>query len=159
MIMDRLRGLFLMTLFLFSAVGCGGDPPLYPISGKVTLGGKSYERLLVYFRPLEGPVTRFNLGVGETDKDGNLALRSSAGMGLPTGKYRVTFSCFVVRGASLGVDQKVDELAPALQNLEPEQIVPELYRESEGEAKSPVEFEIQTGQNVFEFDIPTGAAG
>ena len=151
--------LFSMILCLASAAGCSGDPPLYPISGKVTLGGKSHERLLVYFRPLQEPVTRFNLGVGETDKDGNLALRSSAGMGLPAGKYRVTFSCFVLPGASLGVDQKVDELAPGLQNLEPQQVVPELYRESAGDAKSPVEFEIRSGQNVFEFDIPTANAG
>ena len=147
----------LVPISLF-AIGCGGAPPLHPVSGKVTLGGQSHDRLLVYFRPVDEPVTQFNLGVGETDKDGNLKLRSSGGMGLQTGRYRVTFSCFVLGESALGVDQKVDELSPGLQDAEPKQMVPPPYLEQEGGETSPVEFEIKSGQNVFEFDIPLKSA-
>jgi hypothetical protein len=39
------------------AAGCGkSDPPVYPITGKVTLGGKPYERVIVYFRPVNGEI-------------------------------------------------------------------------------------------------------
>jgi hypothetical protein len=41
------------------------------------------------------------MGVGETDKDGVLSLRSSVGMVLAKGKYRVTFSCYVLKGVAL----------------------------------------------------------
>ena len=144
---------------LLFVIGCSGDPPLHPISGKVTLGGQPHERLLVYFRPINEPVTQFNLGVGETDKDGNLKLRSSGGMGLEAGQYRVTFSCFVVGNSALGVDQKVDELSPGSEDAESKQMVPKPYLEQEGTETSPVEFTIKPGQNVFEFDIPLTPAG
>src|SRR6478735_9241891 len=75
---------YLATLALIGASlllssGCGGPPPLHPIKGKITLGGKSYNRLIVYFRPAEGKADEYNLGVGETDKDGILTLRSAGG--------------------------------------------------------------------------------
>lgn len=147
------RYYLILSGLLFLLNGCGGDPTLYPITGKITLGGKSYERLLVYFKPIEGEVTRFNMGVGETDKDGRLSLRSSAGMGLAGGKYRVTFSCYVVSGVTLGADQKVDEIAGAETKI-PVEIVPEIYAETSGNENSPVVFEIQSGENIFDFDIP-----
>jgi hypothetical protein len=108
---------------------------------------------LVYFRPIEGAVNRFNMGVGETDKDGVLSLRSSAGMGLAKGKYRVTFSCYVLKGVALGADQKVDEVAGG-EKMIPTEIVPTLYAEVSGGGESPVIYEIKPGENVFDFDIP-----
>lgn len=136
------------------AAGCGGDPPLYPISGKVTLGGKSYERLIVYFRPIDAAPTQFNIGVGETDAQGNLSLRSSAGMGMESGKYRVTFSCYVTKtGEALGVDQKSDELSGG-ETATPKEMVPAPYLEGSAQ-ESPVVFEVVAGQQSnFEFDIP-----
>lgn len=131
-------------------VGCG-DPPLHPITGSVTLDGKAYERLLVYFHPLDRKPDQFSIGVGETDKDGNLILRTTAGPGLATGKYRVTFCCYQQQGGrkqTLALHQeKVEDERVIVKD-----IVPEPYG---SKSNSPVEFEVKTGsENVFAFDIP-----
>jgi hypothetical protein len=60
---------------------------LHSLTGKFTLGGKSYSRLFVYVRPLEGKITPLNLSVGEADQAGVLSLGSTAGMGLIAGKF------------------------------------------------------------------------
>lgn len=143
------------TAFFVVIPACSSEPDLHAIGGKVTLGGKPHERLIVYFRPQEGEITRFNMGVGETDAQGNLSLRSSAGMGLAQGKYRVSFSCYIVKGGqALGIDQKVDEIA-GNETAVPVEIVPRPYVEDTASGEiSPVEFEIKPGNNTFEFDIP-----
>lgn len=140
----------LICLLMLGAAGCG-DPVLHPVTGKVTLGGKPYERLIVYFHPIERKPTEFNVGVGETDKDGNLTLRSTAGGGVERGKYRVTFTCVVPlnrrsNGASGLSDDKTDDD----RMLKTKELVPAEYS---GES-SPVEFEIKAGENFFEYDIP-----
>lgn len=141
-------------LLLFAAVvtlataGCG-EPPLQPVGGKVTLAGKPYNRLLVYFRPINGKIQPYNMGVGETDAEGKLSLRSTAGMGLARGKYRVFFSCMTTRGVvgGVGMDEKADDD----RRVQVVEIVPDEYT---SESTSPVEFEITTGDNEFIFDIP-----
>jgi hypothetical protein len=135
---------------VISLAGCSGPPDLHPITGKVTLGGKPYKRLIVYFRPKDKPVNEYNLGVGETDKKGELTLRTTAGNGLAPGVYRVSFSCIVTSdGKSLGIS---DEKADDDRFLETEEIVPEPYSDDE---LSPVEFEVKSrGENRFDFDIP-----
>ena len=150
-----MQRILLATIVLTTLVGCG-DPPLNPVEGTVTLGGKSYDRLLVYFRPLDGPAKNYSIGVGETDKDGELGLRSTAGDGLAAGKYRVCFNCYVTKGrnakpnASIGLS---DEKSDDDQTLETEDIVPAPYNDPEA---SPVEFVIKRGiTNIFEYDIPT----
>ena len=142
--------LILAALILSVASGCG-DPELHTISGKVTLGGEAHERLLVYFRPIEGEVNKFNLGVGETDAEGNLSMRSTAGDGLAEGVYRVCFSCLKMQSASgeaigLTGDKHDDD-----QTMVAIELVPEVYAD---QVNCPVEFTIEAGQNVFEFDIP-----
>ncbi len=149
--MNRFR-IFLAFVLLLSAItGCGGDPELHSISGKVTLDGKPYERLIVYFRPIAKDANQFNLGVGETDAEGNLALRSSAGDGLAAGKYKVTFTCLVVGRdeESVGMsDEKMDDNPTMI----PVELVPEKFTDY---GDSPIEFEIKRGtENFFEFDIP-----
>lgn len=146
--MQRLMALVLVCSVL---VGCG-DPSLYPITGKVTLGGKSYERLLVYFHPIDGKATAFTMGVGETTKDGTLSMRSTAGNGLAKGRYRVSFACYVIQGAgnkTVGLEgDKVDDNP----KHEAKDIVPTPFNSAE---ESPVEFVVSSrGDNVLEFDIP-----
>jgi len=154
--MTRLyRNLSWMVIATFAGMvlGCGGDPALHSLSGKVTLGGKSYSRLLVYFRPIEGKIDQFNLGVGETDASGTLSLRSTAGMGLASGKYRVSFSCMQPEGgkASASTDEKPDDD----RNIRMVELVPEPYDNENNADSSPLEFEIKPGvENHFEFDIP-----
>ncbi len=139
------------TCFLFLLCGCGDDTTLHPISGNVTLGGKSYERLIVYFRPMGDEVTKYNMGVGETDAKGDLKMRSTAGDGLIQGTYRVCFTCMVSKGskktALLG--EKSDD-DPRVKMVE---LVPEEYGDPEN---SPVEFTVASGSgNEFVFDIPS----
>ena len=150
MLIQRVATCLALVLLIVVMTGCGGDPALHEITGKVTLGGKSYNRLLVYFRPIDQKVTKFNLGVGETDQKGELALRSTAGNGLAAGRYKVVFSCLQMEGSDKAVptDEKVDDNP----NMKVVELVPAKYAT---EDETPVEFEVKAGQNVFEFDIPS----
>lgn len=141
-----------LCLFCCLLAGCSSEPPIYPLGGKVTLGGKSYERLLVYFRPIDAEVTPFNLGVGETDGSGVLKLNSTAGNGLAKGRYRVSFSCISSGDGNVGMGmEKNDDDRRAVTK----ELVPAPYNDGE---KSPVEFKIEgVENNSFEFDIPTTA--
>ena len=144
--------LAVLVASLIALVGCGGDPAVYPITGKVTLGGKPYERLIVYMRPVSGPVTAFTMGVGETSKDGTLTLRSTGGAGIAAGEYKVTFTCMQVKGTNKGVglDEKPDEDGRAVAS----ERVPPPYDDKTSQAESPVRFTVKAGENRFEFDIP-----
>ena len=146
------RNVLLVAALVACCTGCG-DPELHQVTGKVTLGGKPYERLLVYMRPIEGKVDRFRMGVGETDAEGVLTLRSSAGDGLAEGKYRVSFSCMVQKG--LGSEQALDPNEKHDDNpkLITEDIVPAPYS---SDSDSPVEFEVEpSASNEFIYDIPS----
>lgn len=148
--MRRLLFLSYLVCLCCLVAGCSSEPPIYPLSGKVTLGGKPYERLLVYFRPIDAEVTPFNLGVGETDGSGLLKLNSTAGNGLAAGRYRVSFSCISSSGGNVGLaTEKNDDDRRAVTK----ERVPAPYNDGEN---SPVEFEIESVENnSFEFDIPT----
>ena len=139
---------------LSMAVGCG-DPPLHEVSGKVTLGGEPYERLLVYMNPMDGEINQFNKGVGETDAEGNLTLAAGASkpgdIGLAAGKYRVYFQCFVKKGNPIGLSDDKDEAG--FERLEVKDIVAPPYNSP---SESPVTFVVSSGENVFDFDIPVG---
>lgn len=144
---------FLTAIFVvLFLVGCG-DPKLHQVTGKVTLDGKPYERLLVYMRPTEGPVDKFRMGVGETDAAGVLTLRSSAGDGLAEGTYRVSFSCMVPKSSG----KTVEVLDPSEKHdddrkLITVELVPMPYA---SDADSPVVVEIGDEQsNEFIYDIP-----
>lgn len=144
-----LAGWASLFICLVLSQGCG-PPDLHPVKGKVTLGGKSYARLLVYFRPINQQANAYTMGVGETDAEGNLGLRSTAGDGLAAGRYRVHFSCPVAsdRRGIIQTDEKADDN----RSVKVVEQVPGKYADPEN---SPVEFEIESGENLFEFDIPT----
>ena len=149
---SRLFPVFILGVLVLT--GCG-DPKLYPIEGKVTLGGKSYERLLVYLRPIGKPADSFTLGVGETDVKGVLGLRSTAGDGLAKGEYRVSFSCLRMGNSKeqIGLGEKADDNP----NVKTFELVPARFvhgTEEYEDADSPVTFEITSSENNFEFDIP-----
>lgn len=141
----------LATLMLICSIGCNSEPQLHKLTGKVTLGGKSYNRLLVYFRPVDRQVDEFRLGVGETDAQGNLHLRSTAGDGLAAGEYRVNFSCLQVGrgGEAIGISDEKPDDNPNIVAIE---LVPSPYSD---EQNSPVTFHINNNdENRFEYDIP-----
>ena len=143
---------YFVGLILVVASGCS-DPATHDVTGKVTLGGKPYNRLIVYMRPVSGTPTKFTTGVGSTDAEGNLSFGSNVG-GLAAGTYRVTFSLRVTpKGKRLKKDDKGDEdrSGPEYQV----EAVPPPYDDVTSADKSPVEFVISnSGDNRFEFDIP-----
>lgn len=141
---------FLLLTVLALCFGCGGQPPLHSITGKVSLGGKTYPRLIVYFYPKSGRVGSHNLGVGETDAAGNLTLRSTAGDGLAAGEYKVFFSCMVTPSGSVidAGNEKFDDR----RGVETVELVPDEYASDE---TTPVIFQVRRqSENNFEFDIP-----
>lgn len=147
-------GWLLLAILAISFIGgCGGPPPLYPVTGKVTLGGKPYARLIIYFRPASGKVTEYNLGTGETDPSGKLTLRSTAGPGLEAGEYKVTFTCMVPKAGAgnLKVTDKPDEN----RTVTFVELVPKPFDDATSAEETPVLFTIKAGQeNRFDFDIP-----
>ncbi|MCS6866503.1 MAG: hypothetical protein RMJ56_11245 [Gemmataceae bacterium] len=156
MVTPMTRGLAIVASLMagVTLTGCGGDPPIYEIKGQVTLGGKAYPRLLVYFRPASGEVNRFNMGVGETDQHGHLVVRSNTGVGLPAGEYTVTFSCQVPRhntpaSAKLSADDKPSEVGITMVEL-----VPDSHLEGKANSTTPVRFTVTSSENVFIYDIP-----
>jgi hypothetical protein len=144
--------LFLVSLLL---LGCNTEPAIHSLSGKVTLGGKAYERLIVYLHPIDGPVTRHNTGIGETDAKGMMKLVTSAGDGIAAGKYRVSFSCYQAAGGQ-AIDSRTEKLSEVGGRKdgnakEPVNLVPAPYNSS---TVSPVEITVESGSNTFDFDVP-----
>src|SRR5262245_6524943 len=149
---------FAALLVAFAGLGVAGcgksDPPVYPITGKVTLGGKAYPRLLVYFRPVSGESTGFNNAVGETDKDGNLTVRSTGGLGLQTGEYKVTFTCLVPKTNSAAAAKLTNSDKPDEQGVTTVELVPTSHCDKTATESTPVRFTVTSGENIFTFDIP-----
>lgn len=134
--------------------GCGGKPPIHPVKGKVTLGGKAYPRLLVYFRPISGPITESNMAVGETDAEGKITFHSSAGDGLQSGEYKVSFTCMVNKKGAIvsSTTDKPDDISTET-FLE---LVPQPYDDGTSADSTPVRFTVKAKEeNNFVFDIPT----
>lgn len=137
---------------LVMLAGCNWDPPVYEVTGKVTLGGKAHKGIIVYFKEIDTPTTQFNYGVWETDSEGNIQFADNAsGIGISSGTYRVTFAINAsevgtisssIASARTGDDSGKSRAA----NILPSKFT---YYES-----SPVEFEVKSGDNHFEFNIP-----
>lgn len=146
--------LILLCVVSLLTLGCNSEPAIYSMTGKVTLGGKAYERLIVYLHPLEGPVTRHNTGIGQTDANGMMKLVTSAGDGIAAGKYRVSFSCYrASNGKAVSRNEKLSEIGGRKDSVatEPVNLVPAPYNSS---TDSPVEFNVESGSNTYNFDIP-----
>lgn len=141
----------LAALALLCASGCG-KPQVYPVTGKVTLAGKPRERLIVYFRPVSGAVNEYNLGVGETDKDGNLRLGSAAGGGLAAGEYKVTFTYQTTKsGRTFAASEKPDEVGVK----EVVEMVADEYADRTAAETTTVRFTVKSkGDNEFNYDVP-----
>lgn len=144
-----------LGLLATGLVGCGKkDPPVHAVTGKVTLGGKAYPRLLVYFRPVAGESTGFNNAVGETDKDGNLTVRSTGGLGLQAGEYKVTFTCMVPKTGSPAADKLTHGDKPDERGITTVELVPDAHADKTAAETTTVRFTVGAGENKFDFDIP-----
>jgi hypothetical protein len=151
----RLAYICLVLMLVPIVAGCSGDPPLHPVTGKVTVDGKSFPRLIIYMDPMKGPVTPFNKGVGETDASGQFKINSTGStaqrMGLAAGEYRVYFNCWMQKGQAVGLsDEKIDE---SNRMLETEDIIPSPYNDPLG---TPITFTVKAGEeNQLDFDVNT----
>ncbi len=86
-----LAGVLLIAALLMS--GCsGGQTPVYPVTGQVTVGGKPATGAVVIFHPQGGGEDVSKLRpYGTVDSAGNFALNClTEGDGAPAGNYKVT---------------------------------------------------------------------
>jgi hypothetical protein len=109
---------------LSAAAGCGGPPSLVPVGGVVTIDGKAYEGVRVYFTPqTEVPAKSFasRFAIGISDKDGKYTLKGTYGEGVEVGEYKVTFSRVVARSGKADTDpNRKPEESGAKESLSPE---------------------------------------
>ena len=146
--------LLIFVVILFPLLsGCNSEPSIYDVKGKVTLGGKSYKRLIIRFYPVgvkgDHPYYHMYHKVAETDEKGEFSLVESNQ--IAAGKYKVTFSYISTNSSDeaegLG-DEKTDD-DPSVEKVE---MVPDEYFDRNS---TPVEFEVKSsGENFFEYDVP-----
>lgn len=81
-----------LVLLTIVAAGCGGGasfPKTYPVTGKVTVGGKAVEGAMVTFQLDSGKEN----AIGTTDKNGEFTLSMfQPGDGAVPGQYRIAVS-------------------------------------------------------------------
>jgi hypothetical protein len=90
------RRVFLRTAWGAAALalgaGCGtGKPTAYPVTGKVTVGGKDADGALVCLHPVDGDGPNAVRPLGYVQQDGTFQLTSyKENDGAPAGRYKVT---------------------------------------------------------------------
>lgn len=115
--------------------GCGGNPNLFHASGTITLDGKPLENAFVTFIPTGGGTTSY----GKTDDSGHYEMQfSDVEAGAWKGQNRVE-----IRTGDVGAGG-----APA-----PPERVPAAYNNA-----STLLAEVKSGNNVFDFDLKSGAS-
>jgi hypothetical protein len=86
----------IVTFFFLPAVavfGCGSNPKLISVTGKVTHEGKTVTGGSVWFHPEGGSEGKSERTSGQLQDDGTFTVRTFPhGDGIPPGKYRVTLS-------------------------------------------------------------------
>jgi hypothetical protein len=95
MLMTRLLSRQLIGLAVLTSVcllpGCGESlPPLYPVSGKITLDSKPFTQGEVSFHPDGIKLPNGILIGGKIDANGQYTIRTAGKEGAPAGDYKVT---------------------------------------------------------------------
>jgi hypothetical protein len=85
-----LPGLAALALLL---AGCGGPPPLVPVSGQVSYKGQPLSGGVIVFVPNLERGNRGPLAFAEIGPDGNFTLTTEGKPGCKAGWHRVTVSC------------------------------------------------------------------
>jgi hypothetical protein len=83
----------LSLLLSLMILGCGGDgrKPVFPVKGKILVGGKPAAKAQVVFHPLADPDGKAPRPNGVVADDGSYTLNTyTAGDGAPAGEYAVT---------------------------------------------------------------------
>jgi hypothetical protein len=90
----RWRSLWVAFLGLAAGiVGCDSGPTLYPVKGKVSVGGAPLTSGIVMFAPDTGRGNKESVGpIGTIEPDGSYKLTTNGKAGAPAGWYKVTVS-------------------------------------------------------------------
>lgn len=76
--------------------GCGASAPpgptIYPVKGKLTKGGQPLKGVTVGLYPAGGASAKGTPGSGLTDDSGAFEIRSSGGLGVSEGSYKLVLS-------------------------------------------------------------------
>ncbi len=139
------------TSLLF-VLGCG-KPPMQSVEGTVKLDGKPIGNCKIGFFPDVEifDTNKHGFGFGITDEKGKFTIQHPQGdLGIWAGNYKVTFVAWVnSAGEPLAVDTKPSEVEGGVINL-----FPDIY---EAPSSTPERVTVlkNSGQNVFDFDIPS----
>lgn len=132
------------------AVGCGRSlPPVAPVSGTVTRGGKPVTQGIVAFLPENG-----RMGVGPIGGDGRFTITTfAAGDGAVIGRHAVTIEAY-----TQGSGPRPPTTISAADNNEVVHasgpvvwLIPESYASSQ---TTPLTAEVKPGTNVIDFVVP-----
>lgn len=84
----------LLTLLVFSLVGCGQDKPkLVKVSGKITLNGKPLTAGSIYFYPASTNTFKKDNPSSLLQEDGSFNMKTFPyGDGVSPGKYKITLA-------------------------------------------------------------------
>ncbi|MBA4030333.1 MAG: hypothetical protein C0478_05495 [Planctomyces sp.] len=130
------RGAALLTVLMLGVMGCGGaaGPPLGQVTGKVTFKNQPVEGALVQFLPADGRPS-----FGTTESDGTYRMEYTEGHpGAVVGKHTVRISKEPASG-------EVPADVKAKKTIDP---LPMKYN-----AKSILEADVRSGNNVFDFAL------
>lgn len=120
-------------LTAFIVAGCGsGEPPTYPVKGKVTLDGKPLEKGLIRFSPAGNASP-----VGGEIKAGEYTLNA------PPGESKVEITSTIVVGQRKAYNTPDSPMVDITKEA-----VPEQYN-----TRSSLKYEVKPGSNTKDFDL------
>jgi hypothetical protein len=133
-------------------VGCSSDPPLAPVSGKVTMNGKPLKNVRVDFHPDADKGTRGKGSTGTTNEQGEFTLTYEEGKpGAIVGHHRVILTdldvfgnVIVGRGDYRTEDPKGPKETP---------MVPRFGKMYSELASTPFKEEVKPGMGPVKFEV------
>lgn len=134
--------------FALIAFGCGpGGPPVYPVSGTVTIAGKPAGSVQVSLMPIAGSQ---QVAAGVTDAAGNYRLTwgSTPRLGAEAGRYKV-----VLNQLSSETEAEAMDRYSGGGRKSPKEPKPAFPKEYSSAETSPKEVEVTSGENTINIEI------
>jgi hypothetical protein len=161
--MRCLSSLLVLSLGMLGCTSAGEAPPkLYPVTGKVVIGGKPLDKINVQLMPVDlGSTAR--PGSGTTDAEGKFTILTNGDKGAAAGKYKVVLMVSTrPQGQQMSVEEASKmsgEMSPRMAQVsggaDPASLMPATPFPPEwGDAsKSPKEVEVTNQPVVINIDI------